>query len=150
MTKYAYRLESRRVREPDFPYRTTEQFQSAEAVIKFAMSMEDLDIEKFLVLYLDARNKMIGIHVAPGTVNQTSVQLREVFKHALLSGASSMVLVHNHPSGHLQPSDVDLRTTRTITDAAKMFDIRVHDHILVADGQGMSFREEGYMCYSGR
>ena len=146
MAKFAYRLESRRVREPDFPYTTADRILSAEAAIKFALSMEDLDIEKFVVLYLDAKNKLIGIHISPGTANQASVYPREVFKHALLSGASSIVLVHNRPSGHLQPSDEDLRVTKTIMDAAKLFDVYVHDHILVANGEGMSFREEGYMA----
>jgi len=143
--RYAYRLETRRVREPDFPYKAQKPFDCAAAAIQFALSMDDLDIEKFLVLYLDIKNKLIGIHMVPGTVGCAAVHVREVFKHALLCGASSIVLAHNHPSGNREPSGEDIRLTNVVRDAAKLFGIRLLDHVIIGEGKGVSFREEGLL-----
>ena len=142
--KYAYRLETRKVREPDFPY-PKKSITCTTEVIDFVKSLNESDIEKMIVLYLNAQNELIGIHIIPGTVNQAAVFPREVLKHALLSSACSMILVHNHPSGHLRPSEADIRLTKMIRDAAKVLDIQTHDHLIVADGGAFSFREEGLM-----
>ena len=143
--KYAYSLKTERIKETDFPYHG-EQVTATRELLQFVHRLQDSDIEKFLILYLDAQNKLVGVQVIPGTVNQAVVYPREVFKHALLmGGACAIILVHNHPSGHPKPSEADIRLTKTIQECAKLFDILVHDHLIVAGERFFSFREEGLM-----
>jgi DNA repair protein RadC len=142
--KYAYSLKTQRVKETDFPYHG-EQITSTKELLQFVHRLQDADIEKMIILYLDAQNQLICIQVINGTVNQAVVYPREVFKHALLSGASAVILVHNHPSGHPKPSDADIRLTKSIQESAKLFEILVHDHLIVAGERFFSFREEGLM-----
>jgi DNA repair protein RadC len=149
--RYAYSLKTHRVKEEDFPYHG-QSIRSTSELITFARSLQDADVEKFLILFLDAQNHVICIRVSEGTVNQCVVYPREVFRHALLAGASAVILIHNHPSGETKPSDADIRLTRTIAEAGKVFDIMIHDHIIIAVNRFFSFREEGIMpgiYYSG-
>ncbi len=93
--KYAYSLKTERIKETDFPYHG-EQVTATRELLHFVHRLQDSDIEKFLILYLDAQNKLVGVQVIPGTVNQAVVYPREVFKHALLSGGTcAIILVHN-------------------------------------------------------
>jgi DNA repair protein RadC len=64
---------------------------------------------------------------------------------ALRKKASAIILAHNHPSGHVRPSDADIRLTKTIQETAKVLDILVHDHIIIGENRFFSFREEGLM-----
>jgi DNA repair protein RadC len=68
-----------------------------------------------------------------------------VIERALSHKSSALILVHNHPSGFVKPSDADIRLTRTITDTAKLLDIMVHDHLIIGENRFFSFREEGIM-----
>ena len=69
MTRYAYRLETRRVKEPDFPY-TGKPFTSPEAVAEFCRPLQDSDVEKLIVLHLTTKNGLIGIQFFSGTVDR--------------------------------------------------------------------------------
>ena len=142
--KYAYSLKTERVREKDFPYHG-EQLTCTAELVNFVHRLKDSDVEKMLVIYLDAQNKLCGLFPIMGTVNQAVVYPREVVKHALLSGACALILCHNHPSGATRPSDADIRLTKTIQEGAKLFDILVHDHLIIAGERFFSFREEGLM-----
>ena len=142
MTKFAYRLETKRVKDPDFPY-TGKGFSQPEAVAEFCRSLQDSDVEKFLVLYLNARNKLNCISVQMGTVNQAVVYPREIVKHCILSNACAVILVHNHPSGHVRPSEQDIRLTRNLSEVCRILDIQLHDHIIMGNGNHYSFREDG-------
>ncbi len=144
MTKYAYRLETTRIREPLFPYAGTALNESGEAV-RFVLSLDKADRETFLAVYLNTANKVVGLHTQKGTVNQSAVYPREVIKHALLCGADAMIIAHNHPGGTARPSLEDKRITEVIQEAAKLFNIRFLDHILIAEGTGYSFSEMGWM-----
>lgn len=102
--------------------------------------------ERFCVIYLDAQNKITGMEtIQEGIVNQAVVYPRKVLENALEQKASAIILVHNHPSGHVKPSDADIRLTKTIRDTARMLDIHVHDHVIVGENRFFSFREEGLM-----
>ncbi len=106
--------------------------------------MGGLKDERFCVIYLDAQNKLTGIEtVQEGIVNQAVVYPRKVLENALEQKASAIILVHNHPSGHVKPSDADIRLTKTIQDTARILDILVHDHIIIGENRFFSFREEG-------
>ena len=82
---------------------------------------------------------------ASGTVNHTPVYPREVVRRALALGASSLVLVHNHPSGDPEPSREDLEVTRQVEQAASVMSIAVRDHVIVGNGRWLSFRDEGLL-----
>jgi DNA repair protein RadC len=102
--------------------------------------------EEFCVIYLDVQNQIIEFEtVQRGVVNQAVVYPRQVLESALKKKASAIILAHNHPSGHVRPSDADIRLTKTIQEAAKMLDILVHDHIIIGENRFFSFREEGIM-----
>jgi len=141
---YAYSLKTKRVKEKDFPY-SGEQLTCTADLVTFVHRLNDSDVERMLVLYLDAQNQLCGLYPVTGTVNQAVVYPREVLKHTLLSGASAMILVHNHPSGVTKPSDADIRLTKTIQEASKLIDVQVHDHLIVGENRFFSFREEGLM-----
>ena len=102
--------------------------------------------EEFCVIYLDAQNQIIEFEtVQKGIANQAVVYPRQVLENALRKKASAIILAHNHPSGHVRPSDADIRLTKTIQDTARMLDILVHDHIIIGENRFFSFREEGLM-----
>ena len=143
MTKYAYRLETKRIREKDFPY-DNEDLCSAERVFKFCRTLRDLDIEKLITLYLNGQNRLIGIQMFTGTVNSAVAYPREIIKHAVLSGACGVILAHNHPSGGLQFSQADITLTKRVKEACELVDVSLLDHVLIGDGR-TSMREQGLM-----
>ncbi len=143
MTKYAYRLETKRIREKDFPY-NNQDLCSAEQVFEFCRSLQDLDIEKLITLYLNGLNRLICIQLFPGTINCAVVYPREIIKNALLAGACGVILVHNHPSGGLKFSEADINLTKRVKDACALVEIRLLDHVLIGDGS-VSMQEQGFM-----
>jgi DNA repair protein RadC len=99
--------------------------------------------EAFMVVYLNVKNEVIGHElVQEGTVDRAVVYPRRVIESALGRHAASLILVHNHPSGHPDPSPEDKQLTRMIADAAKTVDMRVLDHIIVGRGGYFSFAEQ--------
>ncbi len=110
------------------------------------MAFGGLKDERFSVISLNAQNRVIGMDtVQEGIVNQAVVYPRKVLECSLKNKASSIILVHNHPSGHVKPSDADVRLTRLIQETAKVLDILVHDHIIIGENRVFSFREEGIL-----
>lgn len=110
------------------------------------MAMGGKKDEEFCVIYLDAQNQIIEFEtVQQGIANQAVVYPRQVLEKALRKKASALILAHNHPSGHVRPSDADIRLTRTIQETARALDILIHDHIIIGENRFFSFREEGMM-----
>ena len=102
--------------------------------------------EHIRMLYLDAKNRLLLDEVATrGSVSRTDISPREIVRRALDVGATGMIMAHNHPSGDPQPSRQDLAATRAVADAARLFDIGLHDHIVVSRSGYRSLREEGYL-----
>jgi len=102
--------------------------------------------EQFRVLYLDRRNILMRNEWrADGTVDHAPVYPREVVRRALELSASALILVHNHPSGDPSPSRPDIDMTRRVVEAARVFDIKVHDHVIVGREGTASFRALGLM-----
>jgi DNA repair protein RadC len=124
-----------------------EQISSTKELIDYCLSsMGGLKDEHFAVIYLNARNKIIRVEtIQEGIVNQAVVYPRKVLEKALTHKASAIILVHNHPSGHVRPSDADIRLTRVLQDAARVMDIVLHDHLIVGENRFFSFREEGIL-----
>ena len=99
------------------------------------------DKEQFRIIFLDKKGQLIADEVQQeGTVDHTPVYTREVIKRSLELSASSIILVHNHPSGDPTPSRADIDMTKQIIDAAKKLDISVHDHLIVGRDGHISLR----------
>jgi DNA repair protein RadC len=101
-------------------------------------------VEEFHILFLDRKNALIkDERQQRGTIDHTPVYTREVIKRALELGASALILVHNHPSGDPTPSNSDITVTKDIAKAAALFDIAVHDHVIIGRGRHTSLRDLG-------
>jgi DNA repair protein RadC len=106
----------------------------------------DLPHEEFWVLLLNQACKVIDkVRISTGSLDQTSVDVRIILRAALLSRATQLALVHNHPSGNPRAGDADRRLTAAVQRAAQTMDIRIIDHVVVADGTYFSFADEGLL-----
>ena len=103
------------------------------------------DREMFIVLAVNTRNRMTGIHtVSVGSLDTSIVHPREVFKFAILANASSIIVAHNHPSGDTTPSTDDIELTKRLKQSADMLGIDLLDHLILGhDGQYLSFKSRG-------
>jgi DNA repair protein RadC len=107
--------------------------------------------EAFYVICLNRKNRPLGRHrITLGTATSCLAHPREVYRIAVLMGASAIICVHNHPSGDPAPSSADVQLTRQMRDAAKIMDIELLDHVIIGnredDPRGVghySFREAG-------
>ena len=117
--------------------------ENPENVIEYLKhSMQGLPVEQFRVLYLNGRNQILNEEFqSNGTICHASVYPREVVKTALRYNSSAMILAHNHPSGNLQPSQDDIKLTDRIYSAAKLFDIALHDHLIITNNGHFSFAD---------
>ena len=99
--------------------------------------------EYFYALYLDNKNKLIEKRLLfIGTINQSLVHPREVFKYAYINSASSIVIVHNHPSGDITPSKEDINITNVLKELGSINKIPILDHIIIGHNKYYSFNEE--------
>lgn len=104
----------------------------------------DLDHEEFWLLMLNRANKVLGrFKVSQGGLSGTVIDTRIILKRALDSLASSIIVCHNHPSGNIQPSDADVKITEKLKKAAEMLEIKLLDHVIIADKSYFSFADEG-------
>jgi DNA repair protein RadC len=104
-----------------------------------------LDQEELRVLIMDTRNHILEIEtIYKGSVNSSQVRIAEVFKGSIRRNATSIIIVHNHPSGDPSPSPEDIALTRAIIQAGKLLDIDVLDHIVIGHKQFVSMKEKGF------
>ena len=100
--------------------------------------------ESFYIISLTTRNNLISADkVSIGTLSASLAHPREVFLSAIKNSASSVIVVHNHPSGDPQPSEDDLKITKRLVDAGKILGIDVVDHIIVSRTNYFSFKDKG-------
>lgn len=130
--------------------RSRDVIGSWESVIQYCqLKLQHKTIEEFHVLFLDRKNGLLADEVLQtGTVDQAPVYPREVVKRALEIGASSIILVHNHPSGDPTPSRADVVMTQKIIEAAAPLGISVHDHVVVGRSTHASLRALGLVTFS--
>jgi DNA repair protein RadC len=110
--------------------------------------LNDVDREHFVVILVDRKNRLIGIHtVSVGSLTASVVHPREVFKVAILSNAAAILCGHNHPSGDPQPSREDCSLTRRLVQAGQVLGIEVLDHVIIGDGAAdyYSFADQGLL-----
>lgn len=137
-------LEIGRRRREGGPQRLNEISNSRAAYEILFPLIGELPHEEFWILYLNNSNKIIHkSQLSKGGITGTMVDVRLVFKAALEMGAVGMVLAHNHPSGTIKPSMADKQITAKLKNAAQALDIKILDHIIVAQDRYFSFSDEG-------
>jgi DNA repair protein RadC len=105
-----------------------------------------LEHEAFCCLFLDNQHRVLAFETLfRGTIDGAQVYPREVVKRALQLNANALILAHNHPSGHAEPSEADRYITRKLVDALRLVDVRVLDHFIIGGGEISSFAEQGLL-----
>lgn len=108
--------------------------------------MAELRHERVRALFLNAKNRLLADHLlCEGTIDEAAIYPREVIRKAFDLGAAGLILVHNHPSGHPEPSKADVEITRRIAQAGRLVGIAVHDHIIIGAGGHTSLRARGLL-----
>jgi len=117
--------------------------KNSSDIAKYYMEkMKDLKKEHLIAVFLDSKNKIIKDEVISiGTLDSSLVHPREVFKEAIKNSASSMILIHNHPSGDPTPSEEDLEITRKMMEVGEELEINVLDHVIIGDNNWWSWKE---------
>ena len=110
----------------------------------FKGTFDDKEQEYFYCLYLDNRKKVKKKKLLfIGTINYSVVHPREIFKEAYMVGAVSIIIVHNHPTGNVNPSVQDIETTKKIVQVGRLLGITVDDHVIIGQNNYYSFFENG-------
>lgn len=135
------------VRQSDLP-----MVKGAADVADFVrLSYQNLDREYFLVIFLNVRQRVVGVQEQSiGSISGVEVHPREVFKSALAAaakvGASSIIVVHNHPSGEAEPSRQDIELTKRLREVGEIIGIPVLDHVVLGEGRSyVSLRDRGLL-----
>ena len=106
--------------------------------------LPDNSREHFIALHLDGSSRVVAYSViASGTATTCTAHPREIFQRAILAGAVSLIIAHNHPSGSLEASPEDRSVTRRIKEAGKLLGIRVLDHLILGESEFYSFLDSG-------
>ena len=117
---------------------------SIDVVKIMKQDLMDLNHEEFWIIILNRANYVLRKNkISSGGISGTVADPKLIFKSALDHSGSSIILVHNHPSGNLQPSQADISLTKTLKEAGKFLEIPVLDHIIVSDNSYFSFADEG-------
>lgn len=116
----------------------------ADAANLVLYPMSALDQEELWVMLLDTRNRVMStVKLYRGSTNSSQVRVGEIFRQAIRAGATSVIVVHNHPSGDPAPSPDDIAITRAFISAGKLLDIEVLDHLVIGAGRFTSMKEKG-------
>lgn len=140
---YQYSLKRTKVME----FHENEKFNTPLNVYKFlkAIKLDEEEQEYLMVLVLNTTSSIRAYYtVSVGLIDTTQAHSREVFRNAIIYGASRIILAHNHPSGSTEPSAQDIKITKALTEAGKIIGIEILDHIIIGDGF-FSFCEAGKM-----
>ncbi|WP_418794444.1 RadC family protein [Phocaeicola coprophilus] len=117
---------------------------SQDIFLYFHPLMCDLPVEECWVMLLNQASRLIdALRISQGGLASTQVDVRCILREALLKRATALVLCHNHPSGNTRPSADDDRLTQALSQAAKVMNIRMLDHLIVSDGGYYSYADEG-------
>lgn len=139
-------LELGRRRKESYSQKKVRISSSDDAYQLMKPELLDLAYEVFWVILLNRANQVIKKHpISIGGVSGTVVDPKIIFKAALDNLACSLILVHNHPSGNLKPSQADIKLTKKMKDAGTLLEIPVLDHLIFTDEGYLSFADEGMM-----
>jgi DNA repair protein RadC len=130
------------------------QVNTPETVYEACSDMANFAQEAVVIICLDVKGKIISKNlVTLGLADQALVHPREVFRNAITDNASSIIMVHNHPTGETSPSAEDLRITRQMVEAGRVIGIRVLDHVIIGRSENdekpfRSLRDSGVVSFS--
>lgn len=120
--------------------------RSPEDAAKYLQWMRHEEQEKFVCLYLNTKNQIIGEKVVfVGSLNASIVHPRECYREALKRASASMIVAHNHPSSDPTPSKEDIQVTKRLVECGKLMGIEVLDSLVIGDGRYVSLKEKGYV-----
>lgn len=134
-------------------WRSEAGFSAPKEVAHFlSEKLSQYDRELFCILNMSTKTQVINMNIASiGTVNAALIEPREVFKTAILSNASCIMLAHNHPSGVVNPSREDLQITERLESCGRLLGIPVLDHFIIGQpGEYYSFAENDLLNLQGR
>ncbi len=143
-TKVIKKYTLQAVREKSYRYETEKPITHRKCVQDFLQQHFSTELyEHFVVIALNSANKIIGVTVSEGTLDQCIVYPKNVFSFLLLSGATAFIIAHNHPAGGINPSEADWTITHRLKAIGKDLDLNLVDHLLIAGDRVLSFRELG-------
>jgi len=129
---------------PKIHFRATVRLGHSRAVREYAAELKDAAREVMAVLLVDAKNGVLDYHIhSIGTVDSSAVYPREIVKRAIIKDASSIILVHNHPSGDVEPSLCDKELTKDIVRGCRFMGLKLLDHIIIGGDSFFSFYDQG-------
>jgi len=125
------------------------KIESSKDIVDILMPrMRDLKKEVFKIVLLNSQNRIIDISdTEEGTVNKANPIIREIFQKALQNFATSLICIHNHPSGKTEPSIEDREFTEELFKAGKIMQVNVLDHVIIGDNNYYSFADEGGLVH---
>ena len=117
---------------------------SKDAYDYIGHKLQDIPFEEFWILLLNRSGRGIDeVKISSGGISATVVDIRLIMKKAIHSLAETIILVHNHPSGNLTPSNHDKTLTQKISEGAALFNMKVLDHLIITDNAYFSFADDG-------
>lgn len=126
------------------PHERPQITSPTDAANLLMLEMGHLEQEHLRVLLLDTKNRVLATPtIYKGNVNTSVIRIAEIFREAIRHNSTAVIVAHNHPSGDPTPSPEDVRVTRQITEAGKLLDIDVLDHLIIGRGRYISLRERG-------
>ena len=115
-------------------------------ILQYLLDLKSEPVEKFGIISLNSRNKIIGIHIiGTGSLDKLYIEPREVFMAAMMNNAKSIIAFHNHPSGEAEPSREDIHLTRRLQEAGKIMCIELLDHVITGERNYYSLKEKGLL-----
>lgn len=132
------------------PVNTNVQIKNADLASFYLLPvMKGLDHEECWILYLSRRNTIIKrMQISKGGFTQTTIDNKQILRHALLLGAQGIIIAHNHPTGDPMPSTADILATKTLEKACAAVELTLFDHIIISDSSYYSFTEEHKADYN--
>ena len=120
---------------------------SQDAYKLFRANLQSLDVESFMTIFLNQNNKVIKVEQIGGigSLTSTHIDIRDIFKKALLHNATAIIIGHNHPSDNIKPSQEDIKLTNHIKNASDLMNVKLLDHIIIGIENYYSFAEQGML-----
>ena len=144
------KIEYKLVRETNPDY-NRKAIESSRDIFEFFTDLQDATKEKLFAICLTQSNEIACIDlISIGTNNTSLSDPKEIIKAAILTNASSLVMVHNHPSGDPKPSDADTIITNNMIKACEIFHIKLLDHIIIGNGKYFSYGDAGLIGEHGK
>lgn len=121
-------------------------YTSSDQIFRAFCKLNERDVEQFIVLHLDTKNAIRSMQVVSiGSLSAATVHPREVFRTAIINGAASIIVLHNHPSGDPEPSVEDKAMTERLKEAGKIIGITLLDSLIVCQNRYFSFADKGIL-----